>query len=156
MIGIRYAARSELGLVRTSNEDTAYAGPRLLAVADGVRSSGGDLASAAAVEALRPLETMAVPAEDLLGVLADAVAEADQAIGRIAASTPAGEAVTTLTALLWSGSQLALVHIGDTRAYLVRDRELFQITQDHTYVQSLVDAGKLTAEAAASHPQRSH
>lgn len=155
MLGIRYAARSELGLVRTSNEDTAYAGPRLLAVADGVRGSGGELASAAAVKALKPLETMAAPAEDLLGVLADAVAEADQAIGRIAASTPVGEAVTTLTALLWSGSQLALVHIGDTRVYLVRDGELFQITQDHTYVQSLVDAGRLTAEEACSHPQRS-
>jgi PPM family protein phosphatase len=155
MLGIRYAARSESGLVRTSNEDTAYAGPRLLAVADGVRGSGGELASAAAVEALKPLEALTVPAEDLLGVLADAVAEADQTIGQIAASTPAGEAVTTLTALLWSGSRLALVHIGDTRAYLVRNGELFQITHDHTYVQSLVGAGKLTAEEAASHPQRS-
>lgn len=155
MLGIRYAARSEMGLVRTSNEDTAYAGPRLLAVADGVRGPGGDLASAAAVEALRPLETSAVPAEDLLGHLADAVAEADRAIGRIAASAPEGEALTTLTALLWSGSRLALVHIGDTRAYLVRDGELFQITHDHTYVQSLVDEGRLTAEEAASHPRRS-
>ncbi|WP_308169677.1 MerR family transcriptional regulator [Acrocarpospora catenulata] len=155
MLGIRYAARSETGLVRTSNEDTAYAGPRLLAVADGVRGPGGDLASAAAVEALRPLETLAVPAEDLLGVLAEAVEEADRAIGQLAASSPEGSAVTTLTALLWSGSRLALVHIGDTRAYLVRDGELFQITHDHTFVQSLVDEGRLTLEEAASHPQRS-
>ncbi|WP_433356483.1 MerR family transcriptional regulator [Microtetraspora malaysiensis] len=155
VLGIRYAARSESGLVRTSNEDTAYAGPRLLAVADGVRGPAGDLASAAAVDALKPLETMAVPAEDLLGALSDAVGEADRMIGEIAASTPSGEAVTTLTALLWSGSRLALVHIGDTRAYLVRDGELFQITHDHTYVQSLVDEGRLTAEEAASHPQRS-
>ncbi|TMR96604.1 MerR family transcriptional regulator [Nonomuraea basaltis] len=155
MLGIRYAARSESGLVRTSNEDTAYAGPRLLAVADGVRGSGGDLASTAAIDALKPLETLAVPAEDLLGALAEAVGEADRAIGEIAAATPSGEAVTTLTALLWSGSRLALVHIGDTRAYLVRDGELFQITHDHTYVQGLVDEGRLTAEEAASHPQRS-
>ncbi|GAA4628055.1 MerR family transcriptional regulator [Actinoallomurus vinaceus] len=155
MLGIRYAARSEQGLVRTSNEDTAYAGPRLLAVADGMGGSGGDLASAAAVEALRPLETLAVPADDLLGALADAIDAADRAIGEIAASTPAGEAGTTLTALLWSGSRLALVHIGDTRAYLVRDGELFQITHDHTYVQSLVDEGRLTVEEAASHPRRS-
>jgi hypothetical protein len=98
---------------------------------------------------------LAVPAEDLLGALADAVRDADRAIGEIAASTPTGEAVTTLTALLWSGSRLALVHIGDTRAYLVRDGELFQITHDDTYVQSLVDEGRLTAEEAASHPQRS-
>ncbi|MEV4116661.1 MerR family transcriptional regulator [Nonomuraea sp. NPDC049695] len=155
ILGIRYAARSELGLVRTSNEDTAYAGPRLLAVADGAGGSSGDLASAAAVDALKSLETMAVPAEDLLGALADAVGEADRTIGEIAASAPSGAAVTTLTALLWSGSQLALVHIGDTRAYLVRDGELFQITHDHTYVQALVDEGRLTAEEAASHPQRS-
>ncbi|MEV0402132.1 MerR family transcriptional regulator [Actinoallomurus sp. NPDC050550] len=155
MLGIRYAARSEQGPVRTSNEDTAYAGPRLLAVADGARDAAGDLASAAAVEALKPLETLAVPAEDLLGTLADAIDEADRAIGEIAASAPTGEAVTTLTALLWSGSRLALVHIGDTRAYLVRDGELFQITHDHTYVQSLIDEGRLTVEEAASHPQRS-
>ncbi|MCW2878250.1 MAG: hypothetical protein JWQ95_2350 [Sphaerisporangium sp.] len=155
MIGIRYAVRSESGLVRTSNEDTAYAGTRLLAVADGVRGPGGNLASAAAIDALKPLETKAVPAGDLLGALADAVAQADRAIQGIAESTLSGEAVTTLTAMLWSGSQLALVHIGDTRAYLLRDGEIFQITHDHTYVQSLVDEGRLSPEEAASHPQRS-
>jgi serine/threonine protein phosphatase PrpC len=67
---------------------------------------------------------------------------------------PSGEAGTTLTAMLWSGSELALVHIGDTRAYLLRDGELFQGTHDHTYVQSLVDEGRLTPEEARSHPQR--
>jgi protein phosphatase len=154
-LGIRYAARSESGLVRTSNEDTAYAGPRLLAVADGAHGFGGDRASAAAVDALKPLEALPVPADDLLGALADAVGDIDRALQDIAASTPAGQAVTTLTALLWSGSRLALVHIGDTRAYLLRDGDLFQITHDHTYVQSLVDEGRLTAEEAASHPQRS-
>jgi protein phosphatase len=61
---------------------------------------------------------------------------------------------TTLTALLWSGSQLGLVHIGDSRAYLLRDGEVFQITQDHTVVQSLLDDGKITAAEIASHPQR--
>ncbi len=97
----------------------------------------------------------AVPAGDLLGALADAVTQADRAIQGIAESAPSGEAVTTLTAMLWSGSQLALVHIGDTRAYLLRDGEIFQITHDHTYVQSLVDEGRLSPEEAASHPQRS-
>src|SRR5437868_12799992 len=150
MIGIRYAVRSESGLVRTSNEDTAYAGTRLLAVADGVRGPGGNLASAAAIDALKPLETEAIPAADLLGALADAVTQADRAIQGIAESAPPGEAVTTLTAMLWSGSQLALVHIGDTRAYLLRDGEIFQITHDHTYVQSLVDQGRLSPAEAAS------
>jgi PPM family protein phosphatase len=155
MIGIRYAARSESGLVRTSNEDVAYAGARLLAVADGMRGPGGNLASVAAIDALKPLETKAVPAGDLLGALADAVGQADRAIRGIAESALSGEAVTTLTAMLWSGSQLALVHIGDTRAYLLRDGEIFQITHDHTYVQSLVDEGRLSPEEAVSHPQRS-
>ncbi|GAA1709354.1 MerR family transcriptional regulator [Nonomuraea bangladeshensis] len=156
LLGLRYAARTESGLVRTSNEDAAYAGPRLLAVADGVRGPGGDLASAAAIDALKPLETLAVPAGDLLGALSDAVGAAERAIGEIAASAETGEeAVTTLTALWWAGSRLALVHIGDTRAYLVRDGELFRITHDHTYVQALVDEGRLTVEEAASHPQRS-
>jgi protein phosphatase len=129
-------------------------GEDVLAVrgADGVCGPAGDLASTTAIDALKPLEALAIPAEDLLSVLADAVDEADQAIGRIDA---AGDAVTTLTALLWSGSRLALVHIGDTRAHVLRDGELFQITHDHTYVQSLVDEGRLTADEAASHPQRS-
>lgn len=154
MLGIRYAAASRSGLVRTSNEDTAYAGPRLLAVADGVRGPGGGRASAAAIEALKPLETSALPADDLLRALADAIADADRAIGHIAASTPSGEALTTLTALLWSGPRTALAHIGDTRAYLLRDGELRQLTHDHTWVQSLVDEGAMSPAQAASHPQR--
>ena len=73
----------------------------------------------------------------------------------IAAGDPAqGGSGTTLTAMLWSGSQLALVHVGDTRAYLLRGGELFQITHDHTVVQSLIDQGRLTAEEALSHPER--
>ncbi|WVK88036.1 MerR family transcriptional regulator [Dactylosporangium sp. AC04546] len=157
-LGIRYAARAESGLVRTSNEDTAYAGSRLLAVADGTLGAAGDRASAAAVDALKPLEaleTLPVPADDLLGALADAVADAGRALHEIAATDPSGEAVTTLTAMLWSGSRLALVHIGDSRAYQLRDGELFQITDDHTHVQLLVDEGRLTPEEAAAHPQRS-
>jgi PPM family protein phosphatase len=153
-LGIRYAARSDSGIVRTSNEDTAYAGARLIAVADGMRGPGGDLASAAAVDALKPLETTAATAGDLLNALAEAVGQADEAVRSIAESSPSGEAVTTLTAMLWSGSQLALVHIGDTRAYLLRDGELFQVTHDHTYVRSLVDEGRLSPEEAVSHPQR--
>lgn len=154
ILGIRYAARSEIGLVRTSNEDTAYAGTRLLAVADGMRGPGGRRASAAAVDAFRPLETVTVAAGNLLDTLADTVKAANRAIQRIAETTPSGEAGTTLTVLLWSGSQLGLAHVGDTRAYLLRDGELRRITKDHTYVQSLVDEGLLTAAEAAAHPHR--
>ena len=156
-LGIRYAARSEAGPVRDSNEDTAYAGPRLIAVADGVRGPGGDRASAAAVDALKPLETATVAADDLLGALAEAVRDAERAIGEISGPSGGGDPgpATTLTALLWSGSRLALAHIGDTRAYRLRAGGLSLITTDHTHVRSLVEQGRLTEEEAATHPQRS-
>jgi protein phosphatase len=152
-LGIRYAARTDTGQVRPSNQDVAYAGGRLLAVADGAGVAGGR-ASAAAVEALEPLSGQPIPAGELLGALAEAVADAERAVRGVAETDAEGEAVTTLTALVWSGQQLGLVHIGDTRAYVLRRDELFQITHDHTWVQSLVDQGKLTPEEAESHPQR--
>ncbi|NUT32905.1 MAG: MerR family transcriptional regulator [Hamadaea sp.] len=150
-LAIRYAARTDAGRDRATNEDTAYADGRLLAVADGMRGAAGDRASAAAVQALLDAD---VAADDLLGALADAVERAQRSLGDIARQDPSGQAVTTLTAMLLSGSRLALVHIGDTRAYLLRDGELFQITHDHTYVQSMVDSGRLSAAEAQSHPKR--
>ncbi|MFD9903180.1 MerR family transcriptional regulator [Streptomyces sp. NPDC059063] len=154
-LGIRYAALSDTGLVRESNQDTAYAGSRLLAVADGYGRQGAP-ASAAAVDALKHLESDRIPAGNLLNVLEDAIDQAAQAVHGVAGtgSSP-DEAGTTLTAMLWTGSQLALVHIGDSRVHLLRGHQLFQITHDHTLVQSMVDEGRLTPEEAASHPQRS-
>jgi protein phosphatase len=154
-LGIRYAALSDTGLVRESNQDTAYAGSRLLAVADGY-GEGGAPASAAAVEVLKHLEAGGIPAGDLLNVLKDAIEQAERAVHGLAGSgSSSTEAGTTLTAMLWTGSQLALVHVGDSRVYLLRDGELFRITHDHTMVQSMVDDGRLSPEEAASHPQRS-
>ncbi|WP_181765288.1 MerR family transcriptional regulator [Streptomyces albidus (ex Kaewkla and Franco 2022)] len=162
-LGIRYAALSDTGLVRENNQDAAYAGSRLLAVADGF-GEGGAPASAAAVETFKRLETGDLPAANLLNVLEESVSRAGEAVHEIAASGPrpdgpdgsAGSEVgTTLTAMLWTGSQLALVHIGDTRAYLLRDGELSRITHDHTLVQSMVDEGRISAAEADSHPQRS-
>jgi protein phosphatase len=149
-LAIRYAARSDRGHVRPENQDAAYAGSRLLAVADGMGPRGGE-ASAAVIEALKPLA--APPAGDLLNALEEAVQRASAAVGGL--SHGAAGTGSTITAMLWSGSQLALVHIGDTRAYLLRGGELFQITHDHTLVQSLVDSGQLTPEEVPSHPQRS-
>lgn len=156
---IRYAALSDAGLVREGNQDTAYAGSRLLAVADGFGSAGAP-ASAAAVDALKRLETDSIPAGSLLSVLEDAVEQAGQAVRGVSATGSATgsapeETGTTLTAMHWTGSQLALVHIGDSRVYLLRDAGLFQITHDHTLVQSMIDEGRLSVEEAASHPQRS-
>ncbi|MFI2205498.1 MerR family transcriptional regulator [Streptomyces sp. NPDC020192] len=156
-LDIRYAALSDTGLVRESNQDTVYAGSGLLAVADGFGSTGAT-ASAAAVDALRRLEADGIPAGNLLNVLEDAVDQARQAVQGVdvvgIGSFPEG-AGTTLTAMLWTGSQMALVHIGDSRVHLLRDGRLFQITHDHTVVQSLIDEGRLSPEEAVTHPQRS-
>ncbi|MFD3922428.1 MerR family transcriptional regulator [Streptomyces sp. NPDC058595] len=152
---MRYAAGSDRGLVRPVNQDTAYAGSRLLAVADGFGDEGAR-ASGAAVDALVVLEE-SVRGADVLNGLADAVDRVNRA-GTAGAGEGSGEpggSGTTLTAMLWTGSRLALVHVGDTRAYLLRGGEVSRITHDHTLVQSMVDAGGLTAEEAMSHPQRS-
>ncbi|GAA3497937.1 MerR family transcriptional regulator [Streptomyces prasinosporus] len=148
---LRHYAHSDRGRVRPANQDTAYAGGRLLAVADGFGPAGAP-ASTAAVEALRFLDTREIPAGGVLNLLEDAVRGAEQAVRDAADGTE--EAGTTLTALVWTGSRLALVHIGDSRAYLLRDGELFRITHDHTVVQSMLDEGRLTPEEAVSHPQR--
>jgi PPM family protein phosphatase len=152
---IRYAVRSDIGLQREDNEDAAYAGSRLLAVADGLGGhAAGEVASAAVIDALRPLDTQ-VPSGELLNALGHAVQRAQGALREMVEANPSLSGMgTTVTALLRSGSRLGLAHIGDTRAYLVRNGEVFQITRDHTLVQSLVDEGKITEEEAGSHPQR--
>jgi protein phosphatase len=116
--------------------------------------AAGEVASAVAISALAALDHE--PAGDLLDPLAEAVAEANITLHEMSVADPSVEGMgTTLTAMLWQGSHVALCHIGDSRAYMLRDGELFQITRDHTLVQSLVDEGRLTPQAAASHPQRS-
>ncbi|MEW2132693.1 MerR family transcriptional regulator [Streptomyces sp. NPDC005435] len=158
MLELRYAARADRGHVRTVNQDTVYAGRRLLAVADGFGPAGAP-ASGAAVAALRFLdEAEELRAGSVLNLLEDAVRGASEAIRDLADSPEntggEGDFGTTLTALLWTGSRLALVHIGDSRAYLLRDGGLFRVTHDHSVVQSLLDEGRLTPEEAAVHPQR--
>jgi PPM family protein phosphatase len=149
---LRFAAHCDIGAARRNNEDAAYASERLLAVADGGQGLGGAEASAAAIDALKPLELSARRPPNCSPMLADAVAEADRTVRKLADDDH--QPITTLTAMLWSGSRAALVHIGDGRAYLLRGGELSQLTQDHTYVQSLVDQRKLAPDEAASHPER--
>ncbi|MFG2853467.1 MerR family transcriptional regulator [Streptomyces mirabilis] len=144
MLELRYSALSDTGLVRPANQDTAHAGARVLAVADGFGTNGAP-ASTAAVEALKSLDGEPLPGGSVLNLLEDAVRGAARAVQ---------DDGTTLTAMVWTGSQLGLVHIGDSRAYLLRDGELFRITHDHTMVQSMVDEGRLTPEEAVAHPQR--
>jgi PPM family protein phosphatase len=155
-LALRYAVRSDVGLLREGNEDSAYAGPHLLAIADGMGGhAAGEVASAVAIAALAPLDDD-VPGRDMLGALANAVAKANARLHDMSAADPSMEGMgTTLTAMLWSGARMALCHIGDSRAYMLRDRDLYQITRDHTLVQSLLDDGRINADEAATHPQRS-
>jgi PPM family protein phosphatase len=155
-IALRYTVKSDVGLLRDGNEDSAYAGPHLLAIADGMGGhAAGEVASAVAIATLAPLDAD-MTGIDMLQALADAIADANAELRQIAMTDPSTEGMgTTLTALLWSDDEAALCHIGDSRAYLLRDGVFHRITHDHTLVQSLVDEGRLTPEAAASHPQRS-
>jgi len=157
-LALHYALRSDVGLLREGNEDSAYAGPRLLAIADGMGGhAAGEVASAVAISAIAPLDRQNLTSsEDMLDALGAAVASARNTLHDMSVSDPAVEGMgTTLTALLWAGAQVAVCHIGDSRAYLLRDGDLYQITRDHTLIQSLVDEGRLSPAAAANHPQRS-
>jgi serine/threonine protein phosphatase PrpC len=156
-LALRYTVQSDVGLLREGNEDSAYAGPHLLAIADGMGGhAAGEVASAVAISTVAPLDTD-MTGVDMLQVLADAIAEANAELRQVTLTDPSTEGMgTTLTALLWSGEEeFALCHIGDSRAYLLRDGVFHRISHDHTLVQSLVDEGRLTPEAAATHPQRS-
>ena len=153
---LRYAVRSDLGLVRGNNEDSVYAGPRLLAIADGMGGhAAGEVASKIVIGALEPLDDDRAPG-DLIGALRDSVVEANHRISDAVERDKELDGMgTTLTALRFAGSQVALVHVGDSRAYLLRGDLLSQITHDDTYVQYLVDSGKLTPDEAKDHPRKS-
>lgn len=155
-LSLRYTAASDVGLLRKVNQDSAYAGPHLVAVADGMGGHAhGEVASATAIAALAKLDED-VPSSDLADALASTIAEANASVrGMVEADSSLEGMGTTVTALLFSNNRLCLGHIGDSRAYLLRDRQLHQVTKDHTLVQSMVDEGRLTEEQAAVHPQRS-
>ena len=151
-----FAARSHTGLVRKNNQDSGYAGPNFLLIADGMGGhAGGDVASAIAVARLAGLDEPTF-GQDALEHLRVAMLEANERISNSVVDKPelAGMG-TTVTALLRSGDRLALAHIGDSRGYLLRDGDLTQVTADHTFVQMLVDEGRITPEEAETHPQRS-
>ncbi|RSN46992.1 PP2C family protein-serine/threonine phosphatase [Actinomadura sp. WAC 06369] len=151
---LRFAVRSDLGRRRTANEDAAVAGPRLLAVADGMGGHPhGDVASRIAIEAVAGVPSgPGDPADGLAAAVASAAARLDELGRRDPGYARTG---TTLTALAWDGARFAVAHIGDSRAYLLRGGDLFQLTRDHTMVQTLVDGGQLTPEEAADHPRGS-
>ncbi|GGG81669.1 PP2C family protein-serine/threonine phosphatase [Corynebacterium pelargi] len=153
---LNYAAASDRGLVRGNNEDSAYAGPHLLALADGMGGhAAGEVASQIMIRHLEPLD--ADPGDnDMLALLASGADDANHAIAQGVREVPETDGMgTTLTALMFNGSELAMCHVGDSRGYRLRDGQLEQITIDDTYVQSLVDKGELDPSDISTHPQRS-
>lgn len=153
---LRFAARSDIGRVRRNNEDSGYASANLLVVADGMGGhEAGELASAATVAAVVTASESCEQVDELLNALSDAVITSGEYIADVVASNRelAGMG-TTLTAVALRNDRIAMAHVGDSRAYLLRDGQLQQMTKDHTYVQTLVDAGEITREEAAVHPRR--
>lgn len=153
---LRFAARSDVGLVRKDNQDSGFAGPHLIAVADGMGgAAGGDIASSIAMGHLAALEGESLGQDEALDRLKDAIADAHADIVERAHNDPELSGLgTTVTAILRSGSSLAMAHIGDSRGYLLRDGILDQVTSDHTFVQHLVDTGRISMADAESHPKR--
>jgi serine/threonine protein phosphatase PrpC len=151
-----YGAASHVGLVRQTNEDAGFAGPYLQIVADGVGgAAAGEIASATTTYVVSALAA-AHPDQDPATLLAEAAAMAHRELRRgIEDDETRTGMATTLIAALIRGDTVTLAHIGDSRAYLWRDSTLTRLSTDHTFVQTLVDAGRLTPEEAAQHPYRS-
>lgn len=153
---LRFAGRSEIGLVRRNNEDSGYVGNDLAVVADGMGGhEAGELASAATIASVVNAAKLATNADEVLAHLTDAVITAGEYIADVVAGNRELTGMgTTMTAVVVRGDRLAVAHVGDSRAYLLRDGEFQQITKDHTFVQTLVDAGEITKAQAAVHPRR--
>ncbi|MDP9800954.1 protein phosphatase [Arcanobacterium wilhelmae] len=154
-VQFKYVAFSDVGLVRKSNQDAGYASTNLLVLADGMGgAAGGDIASSVTIAHLATIDDTH-QADDLLPLLRRTLAEAhEELIERAREKKELAGLGTTCIAVLRTSNKLAMVHIGDSRAYLLRDGKLTQVTRDHTLVQYLVDHGELTPEEAAHHPKR--
>ena len=158
MVALRYAARSHLGLgTKSRNEDSAYAGPELLVLCDGMGGhAAGDVASSLVVGELVHLDGESHGADDMSSILEQAMIAANDRLGEVADASQGTEGMgTTCIAMMRSGSKLAVANIGDSRAYLRRGARVTQITKDHSFVQQLLDEGRISEEEALHHPQRS-
>lgn len=153
---VSYAA-SDIGKHRSSNQDSGYAGYQLYFVADGMGGhAGGDIASAITSQRVALTDSKYESVEEAIETLKRGVLEANQMLNATVQEHPELQGMgTTFSGLLLHGNQVITAHIGDSRIYLVRDSELRQVTVDHTFVQKLVDMGRITAEEALVHPRRS-
>jgi PPM family protein phosphatase len=152
---LRYSAVSDIGRSRRKNDDSGYAGEHFVMVADGMGGApAGDLASAVAVETMRRLDAPAP--DDMLEALAGAVHRANDRLAELIEEDPSVDGMgTTVTAALFDGERIAVAHLGDSRGYLWHDGELLRVTNDHTWVQSLIDEGRITEVQAKVHSHRS-
>ena len=151
---LRYAARSDVGMTRSKNDDSAYAGRFLAVVADGMGGhAGGDVASASTVLDLVHLDR--ADHQEPATVLADEIQTANSILSELVQTDPklAGMG-TTVTALLLHDDKLEFAHIGDSRAYRLKNGIFEQVSIDHTFVQRLIDEGRLRPEEAEIHPHR--
>jgi PPM family protein phosphatase len=154
-LSLRFGAVSDIGRIRKKNDDSGYAGPNLIVVADGMGGApAGDLASAVTIQTVKRLDTE--PPDDLLHALAGTILIANERLAEIIEDDPSVDGMgTTITAALFDGAQIGVAHLGDSRGYLLRDGELLPITRDHTWVQSLIDEGRLSEDEAKVHSHRS-
>lgn len=150
-------AISHTGKVRSNNQDSGYCGSNLFVVADGMGGhAGGDVASSLAVHRMKTVDDVYTSTADAERVMRDAIADtAAELIDTVAVKPELAGMGTTVTALMMVDEFAVVAHIGDSRLYLYRDGALTQITTDHTFVQRLVDSGRITPEEARYHPRRS-
>ncbi len=154
---LRFAAHSEVGRIRKNNQDSGYASPTMLLVTDGMGgAAAGDLASAVAAQEAARSDQRAADGEEMLERMAGMIARANTKLTELIEEDLELDGMgTTFCGAMFNGTQFGLAHIGDSRGYLLRDGELTQLTHDHSWVQSLLDDGKITPEQAATHPHRS-
>lgn len=155
-----FAARSELGLHRDGNEDSGLLATNLLAVADGMGGyAGGEVASRTVIATLAKIHPMLfadLDADSRDDIYSSSIFDMDLALRDIAAAKPELDGMgTTLTSIALFGDQVHLLHIGDSRAYRIRSGKIIRLSHDHTVVQELLDQGRITADEASDHPQRS-
>ncbi len=155
-LALRYLAHSEVGLVRKNNQDSAYVSPTMLVVADGMGgAAAGDLASAVAIKELRQVDGPHT-GEDMLTAFEDAITSASEQIALLVESDPTLDGMgSTVCGAMFDGTTWGLANIGDSRAYRYRDGALTRLTRDHSWVQTLVDEGRISEAEALEHPHRS-
>ncbi|MEY4418577.1 MAG: hypothetical protein RIQ88_1015, partial [Actinomycetota bacterium] len=155
-IKLSSSAKSDKGKVRSSNQDSGYSGNNLFIVADGMGGhAGGDIASALATQKVASADDVYESSESAIDALTQSMKIANQNLLKTVSDYPYLEGMgTTMDALIFTGTTASIVHIGDSRVYHLRGSAMKQITKDHTFVQKLIDSGRITEEEALYHPKR--